>query len=600
MIGTKRPSHQAKLAGMLLALLAACGGGGGGGGGGSSAAAPAIVTASFSGAGAVPAPGDELVLAFSRTIVLETGRLLTDADVTLAAGDSLGDVSNPPTVLSSNALSVTLGAGVALTPGTSTIALAAGNDVVGGISSSPQAAGNPVTIGTSDGLPPTVSDVTIADVDDDLNGTGSAGGTLQVPVNGWELDLTYLDNSAIATAQTVITADVPVTVSGSTQAAGTNLTPFLTEQSATNTQAKYLVPANVQFPQTAVTVTVIVADVSGLASTPTQFSFSVRAFSAALQPFETTANPSQVWFVDFSRDLESYTTSPNGSVFDVDVTPGANGVGDFEDLMSVLGLTSATPIGNVQSGQDSNQVVLDRLKSTMLDDLDDYFGDANVTFTLTQPPGSFGGNANVTYASLGYSAISVAGSADETGNSGILGLAIFDPSNTAQNDNTLTDLGGNRLGVFLHTIVDAGMRSPSVTSFRMTYDPFTPDFGGTPIGDDAQDGDRLLGLVGDQREADIDLALAELGRFVATVTAHECGHSVGLVTNGAMPTGLYGNDSVNFPGSADGHISNLNLFPPGSTNIMSPGLSYTTATSADTAFNSLNLAYLHEQVFYGN
>ena len=84
------------------------------------------------------------------------------------------------------------------------------------------------------------------------------------------------------------------------------------------------------------------------------------------------------------------------------------------------------------------------------------------------------------------------------------------------------------------------------------------------------------------------------------VTAHECGHSVGLVTNGAMPTGLYGNDSVNFPGSADGHISNLNLFPPGSTNIMSPGLSYTTATSADTAFNSLNLAYLHEQVFYGN
>ena len=598
MIGTKPPSHQAKLAGMLLVLLAACGGGGGGGG--SSAAAPAIVTASFSGAGAVPAPGDELVLAFSRTIVLETGRLLTDEDVTLAAGDSLGDVTNPPTVLSSNTLSVTLGPGVDLTPGSSTIALAAGNDVVGGINAAPSAAGQPVTIGTSDGVPPTVSDVTIADIDDDLNGTGAAGGTLQVPVNGWELDLSYVDNSAIATAQTVITADVPVTVSGSAQAAGTNLTPFLTEQSATNTKAKYLVPASVQLPQTAVTLTVIVADVSGLASTPTQFSFSVRAFSAALQPFETTAHPSQVWFVDFSRDLESYATVPNGGVVAVDVVPGANGASDFEDLMLVLGLTSTTPIADVQSGMDSNEVVLDRLKSSMLADLDDFFSDANVTFTLTQPPGSFNGNANVTYASLGYSAISVAGSADETGTSGILGLAIFDPSNTAQNDNRLIDLGGQRLGVFLHTIIRAEMLGPAITNFRTTYDRFTPDFGGTPIGEAAQDGDRLLGLVGDQREADIDLALAELARFTATVTAHECGHSVGLVTNGPMPVGLYGNDTANFPGSADGHISNFNLFPPGSTNIMSPGLSYTTATSPDTAFNSLNLAYLQEQIFYGN
>ena len=36
------------------------------------------------------------------------------------------------------------------------------------------------------------------------------------------------------------------------------------------------------------------------------------------------------------------------------------------------------------------------------------------------------------------------------------------------------------------------------------------------------------------------------------------------------------------------------------TNVMSPGLSYTTATSRETAFNTLNMAYLREQVFYGN
>ena len=67
-----------------------------------------------------------------------------------------------------------------------------------------------------------------------------------------------------------------------------------------------------------------------------------------------------------------------------------------------------------------------------------------------------------------------------------------------------------------------------------------------------------------------------------------------------MPTGLYGNDSVNFPGSANGHIRNLSLFPGGATNLMSPALSYTNATSPATSFNTLNMAYLREQIFYGN
>ena len=85
-----------------------------------------------------------------------------------------------------------------------------------------------------------------------------------------------------------------------------------------------------------------------------------------------------------------------------------------------------------------------------------------------------------------------------------------------------------------------------------------------------------------------------------TVVAHECGHSLGMVINGAMPTGLYGNDTTNFPNSADGHIRNTSLFPAGATNLMSPSLNFTLATDAASAFNTLNLAYLREQVFYGN
>ena len=58
--------------------------------------------------------------------------------------------------------------------------------------------------------------------------------------------------------------------------------------------------------------------------------------------------------------------------------------------------------------------------------------------------------------------------------------------------------------------------------------------------------------------------------------------------------------SASFPGSIDGHINNESLFPADSTNVMSPSLSYIGTLDPATAFNSLNLAYLREQVFYGN
>ncbi|MCB9884712.1 MAG: hypothetical protein H6838_04425 [Planctomycetes bacterium] len=575
-----------------IALLGACGGGGG------SAAnvAPALVGATFVGATSTPAPGDTLQLFLSEDVALVGSNLLTDADFTLSAGASLGTVTAAPTLLNARAVAITLGSGVNLSPGSTTIAFSSGNDAVADLGGALGSGGAPVTIGTSDGAAPVISNVTIAGIDDALNGTGPAGGTLQVPVNGWTIDLAYSDNAGINTAATQVLANVAVTTSSGTQTAGTNLLPFLSPISASNTAASYRVPSATSFPAGAFTLSCVVVDSSGTASDPSTFAASVRPFTDALRPFETTVNSQQVWYLDFSRDIESFTTSVISGGISVDTVAGANSRSDFEDILHVLGLLHSTPIPNVSAGQDSNQVVLARFKLLLLLQLTSLYGSAPISFTTTDPGGTFT-SSSVPYSSFGYSQISIAGAPTSAG---VLGVAIFDPSNVTQNDNTLTNFSGVRLGVFLQTIADSGMGPPSSSAFRLTFGPLAPSLSGTAIGADAQDDQRLTGALTDSRTTTIDAAIADLARFTAVIVAHECGHSVGLVENGAMPTGLYGNDTTNFPGSSDGHIRTSSLFPAGATNVMSPALSYSGAVNAASAFNTLNQAYLREQVFYGN
>ena len=115
---------------------------------------------------------------------------------------------------------------------------------------------------------------------------------------------------------------------------------------------------------------------------------------------------------------------------------------------------------------------------------------------------------------------------------------------------------------------------------------------------DASDGNRLTGL-SDSRATSITSAIGDLARFTAVLLAHECGHSMGLVQDGAMPVGLYGGDSVNFPGSLDGHlVMPSSIFPGNSINIMTPMISYSNSLDSSTGFNTLNLAYLREVAIY--
>src|SRR5688572_21479837 len=91
MIGTDSPSHPrfaaAFCATTLLLLAGACNRGSRG----APNLAPTIVAAALAGSSATPAAGDELLLFFSEDVTL-SGALLTDTDVALSGGATLGAV----------------------------------------------------------------------------------------------------------------------------------------------------------------------------------------------------------------------------------------------------------------------------------------------------------------------------------------------------------------------------------------------------------------------------------------------------------------------------------------------------------------------------
>ncbi len=580
-----------------ILLIAGCSGSSGGG-----STPPTIVTAAFVGAGGNPAAGDTLVITVSKPSTLESGRVLDDTDFALSSG-TLGTVSTAPTALSSTSFQITLGTGVTFQPGTTTIVFSDDQDALRSTDGQSAKGGTPRTITAGDGDAPTLSDFTLDNVDDALAGQGNAGGTLQVPITGFTIDLTHTDpTNPIDSSRTFIASNVNVSVNGANREAGQNLADALTLTSGTNSSS-YLVPDTVRFQEGEQTLLAIVSDVTGMSSTSSTFRFRVRNMANEFRPFES----GQTWFLDLSRDVESIDTSLNTS-------PVADATPDFNEILFAAGLQNATTIQNVQGAKDSNEVVVDLLKTRILAELTTLFSGANVSFTFDSS-GSFpSGESSVPYADFSFSQICIAGSSGSNNN--ILGSALFDPSNTRQEDNCQTAFGVNdsRLGVFPHAAMRLGVLSGASSDFHVTFDPLAPAFSvtpGTPIGADTGDGARLVEVLNgtntgnDNRITVMDTAIRKMARLVAVVTAHECGHSMGLVANGPMPQGLYGNDASNFPLSgnqpstnADGHIQNTALFPDGAQNVMSPAINFEAAQSAFTVFNSLNLAYLRERAFY--
>ena len=144
---------------------------------------------------------------------------------------------------------VKLGSGVNLIAGATTLTMAGGNDVVADTGNVLATAGTPVVLGTSDGVAPALGNLTLNGIPDALNGDGAAGGTLQVPANGFTIDLTFFDASGIDVSRTVISANATVGTFGLTYDASNATTGTVTFTSLTLVSGATQTPISLCAPQ---------------------------------------------------------------------------------------------------------------------------------------------------------------------------------------------------------------------------------------------------------------------------------------------------------------------------------------------------------------
>lgn len=353
--------------------------------------------------------------------------------------------------------------------------------------------------------------------------------------------------------------------------------------------ATMTVGSNLAFATGAHTLTVRIRDVLGNVSQDFTHGFDTLAATNSRRPFEHTDR----WSLEFTRDNFSISSSIDASGdVSINTGAGANGVSDFVEDLRVLGLNSESPPPAATSA-NLNDVAREWVKETVVGHLNTFFGhdfdgnttadSVNIEFHLVPPPGS-------------HSRIAIGG--DDPVPGFTIGRAEYDYRNSWDNNNTDSDLG-----VFTTNLIEFYINSSF--TFRAAFDALIPGRG-TPLGFHADDVtvlspgfDRFSGTntqSENDRYDDILDAVDALARVVATILAHEIGHSVGLVANGAPAAGLFGGESdASFAGP---YTTAFHLDTNGN-NIMAAAVGFSGAVqtgSAAPAFNEMNLAYLQERI----
>ncbi len=418
-----------------------------------------------------------------------------------------------------------------------------------------------------DRTPPVVS-ITVNEIPADMNQG------LQLAPFGFTIDVSAFDPADAAVDPTSLRLSISGT--GPFYPRGDALFPYL--RATAQDQVVLQVPPSLPFAPGNVTIQASLADLSGNRGLPVSIDFTVGAFTPAARPLERN----QVVFVDFQTDREG---KGHG-----DGTP--DWIQDMEDF----GLACAgDPIGK-------NAWMADLLEAAILAKANELYGrnpdgtpkpsgSVSVRFVRERPP------AGIPYLHMAFGGQDPEGGKRTLGqeSTGVLGRAWYDfrNGNFADNDaGTSPGLGIFPGELFLYQANLYNQLYPGyITTFGKRFALLSPLLGGTPVGKDPLDAKVLdpefdfekASAAERSRYLTIFRAADDLAVALATILAHEVGHSLGLVTPGPPPTGLWGDETL--------HVDKARP-----EDIMNAVVGYDALVEEIYRFRPLNMAYLRERI----
>jgi hypothetical protein len=568
---------------------------------------------------------------------------VTSNTITLTQGAT---TVNCAIALSSDIKTVTLTPYAELAPGTTYTVLVNGlADLFG---NPPTFAPRGFTTGAGpDTTAPTIDSVVFEQIPSNQDGTttyvagtdtpsnitnGSQLFRLYLPKYGWKVTVAFSDTGGAGVDESQFSAKANV-ASGSSGANAELASKFtVTSTGATWTVAS----ADALTAGDGATFTFSIKDKASTANTSTPKVVTVNLIDIAatavgaasspggnLDPFDTR----ETWVLRFDRDVYtanlSTTGTPPTATQQVTTTSSGNGVIDLEEALRISGLATAAmtaDAANTVNGASvgTNAIVMRLVEERIRATLRSRYGigedgsrgadSADVEFLLAGEQGSLASmpvwSTSSSFASgKAFSEMDIGGDVGVPIGSyaGTIGFAFIDLRNR-NHEADVNDGGaaGFNNGIFAINMARAVMNS-SVTGTTWgakVLAHFQTAKGGTPIGEGALDDDVLAGsydrtssassntqAMKDRYDQIMD-AIEMSALSVSSVTAHEMGHSMGLVPDGGPKTGFFGNapytntftEAVpSFPNTPN-HLNSLG------NDIMSPASSVDQRTATGTDF----------------
>lgn len=439
----------------------------------------------------------------------------------------------------------------------------------------------------TDGTAPVVDAVILEALPADMDGSGTfvnssgTGGNAfdaYLPQSGWLVDVRFSDEGGSGIDVSTFSAKANVAVGS--DSAGTELA---SKFAITPTGATWRIPSSGFAAGDDATFTFLVKDLAANTSSSKVATFDVVSKDTTAagagggdhDPFDAR----RTWIL--RGDVDAYTatystaTSPNRQ--GATTTVAASGVPDLDEALRLVGLNTAsmtTDASNAVRGNDTGtnailrRLFLERLRESLrerfhvTEDGVHGPGSVDVEFLLPGEQGSLSSmpaysTANSSNSAKAFSEISVGGTVGADASAftpaGTLGQAWLDARNRREEANLNFGVGGSTTGIYLMGMLKLQVNSSTTGSIFGTRvsAKFVAIHGGTPAGENSLDDDVLSGSFDrtsggnsaamNTRYDEIMDAVELVALYASAVTAHEVGHSTGLVPDGAPKTGLFGN-----------------------------------------------------------